>query len=804
MSKRPCVPARIREYKTFRVPSVSCMICLLVLIAPSVILGTAAAQRVPPTGEEVIVGIALNSESKGDRIVYYVEDRDFLIKAEDLKETGFTDPGGAVYTISGEPWVSLRSMKDVTFTFDEKTLSLAITADPKLLVKRVLDFKPGRSTRVYYPKDNSAFLNYGFAHSSEPDNSSSGELSVTNELGVRVCDILFLTNSTYERSARNENLIRLQSNATYDFRKDMRRLVLGDFFASSGDLGGSVNLGGLSYSKVYGIDPYFIKQPLFNLSGQTTLPSEADIYVDGVLMRREKLSPGGFELRNIQYYGGYRNVDVVMRDPFGREQTIRSPFFFNDVLLRKGLHEYSYSIGSLRQDYGEKSNRYGNPAFSAFHRYGVSDTLALGLRGEGAGRTMNYGPVVTFLEKRLGIFKVSLSQSLGEYGGFAGLFSHLYQSNRFSTQFMLQGNTRDYRTLTNKAFTDIPKCQVSAGVGYSARGLGSLSLNYAGIRKYLGYDSETFTTTYQRQLTDTLQMSLSFRQSNRSEYGNELSLRLTYYPKRNIAMTVDHRRDSGTDTTSFQVQKNVPAGEGYGYRITAQETNGPEVQNVFVNPFVQLNGPHGIYTGEFRGQYGRNLTAQTYVLSASGGIVHLADTIGFTRPVYDSFGLVKVGGLKGVEILQNNQVVGKTDTSGKAFVPSMNSFTDNFIAVNYENLPMNHSIKDVVRSVSPPFRSGSLISFDVSRTQGIAGILMTMIDGSAKPVEFREIHMVVNGKEVTFPTGRGGEFYVENIPPGQYHAWCNHRGKTLVFDVAIPASDDIIIDLGSITIENIS
>jgi len=320
------------------------------------------------------------------------------------------------------------------------------------------------------------------------------------------------------------------------------------------------------------------------------------------------------------------------------------------------------------------------------------------------------------------------------------------------------------------------------------------------MKKYLGYDNETFTTTYQRQLTNTLQMSLSFRHSNRNEYGNEFSLRLTYYPLNDVTVTVDHRRDNRTDTTSFQIQKNAPAGEGYGYRLSAQETNGPEVESVFVNPFIQLNGPHGIYTGEFRGQYDRSATTKTYQLSAAGGIVYVADTIGFTRPVYDSFGLVKVGELKDVEVFQNNQIVGRTNTSGKAFVPSMNSFSDNFIAINDVNLPMNYLIKDVDRRISPPFRSGSLIAFDVARIQGITGILKIMVDGSAKPVEFCEVRLVVDGKEVSFSTGRGGEFYFENVPSGRYPARCKHRERTLAFDIKIPESDDIIIVLGSITI----
>jgi outer membrane usher protein len=763
--------------------------------------GISAGQN-PPGPEQIIINITLNQENKGEYFIYLTEDKDFLIKKNDLKTIGFADPRGTMSTIAGESYISLRSMKDVAFTLNEKILSLDIIANPELLKKEVFDFTSERPSNIYYPKDNSAFLNYGINYTSGINTSDPQAWNVTNELGLRLYDLLFLTNSTYTETKTDENFVRLQSNATYDFRKDMNRLVFGDLFASSGDLGSSLNLGGISYSRVYNINPYYIKQPLFNFSGQTTLPSEADIYVDGMLLRKEKLSPGGFELKNIQYYGGYRNVDIIIKDAFGREQKIVNPFFFNDVLLKKGLHEYSYNIGFLREDYGVQSNNYSNPAFSAFHRYGVSDASAFGFRGEGAKDIMNFGPEASFLGKDIGIFSVSVSQSIGDYAGSAGIFSHVYQSKRFSTQLMIQGNTKNYRTITNKDLTDIMKYQVNAGIGYSTREFGSLSFSYASTKQYQGIDSEIFSATYQRNLAENLQLSLSFRHMVYNEYSNEYSLRLTYYPWKDITMTLGHQRDDKSDTTSFQIQKNAPVGEGYGFRATADKNNTPDGESTFFNPFFQLNGKYGIYSGEYRGFYDKNGSTETYQFSASGGIVSVADTVGFTRPVYDSFGLVKVGEIQDVEVLQNNQRIGKTNTSGKVFIPNMGSYTDNIVAINDTNLPMNYSIGEASRRVSPPFRSGSFIKFDIAKTQGITGTLKVKTNGSIKPIEFYEITIVVDGKEIPFPTGKGGEFYIENIPPGKYSAKFNYMEKPLTFDIIIPRSDDIIIDLGSIVIEN--
>lgn len=804
MSRKPCACAnalRAEKQKAFYFLNAIFLAIILILV---VFLNISHAQHAGDR-EQIIVNIKLNSENKGDIIVYLTPDKDFLIGIDELKEIGFVDPKGAMSVILQKPYISLRSMAGVSFSFDESKLSVDITANPELLAKKVLDFKSQRPPRVYYPRDNSAFLNYGVSQTSGFNNSDSQALNVTNELGFRLHDILFLTESTYTQTNLEDKFVRLQTSAIYDFRNDMRRLVAGDFFASSGDLGGGVNLGGLSYSKLYSIDPYFVKQPLFNFSGQTSLPSEADIYVDGILVRREKLSPGGFELQNIQYYGGYRNVDVVIRDAFGREQRIQNPFFFNDILLKQGLNEYSYNVGFLRNNYGLESNDYGDPAFSFFHRYGLTDKLTVGFRGEGStGNLFNFGPTVSFLEKNIGIFTASISQGVGKYSGLAGLFSHTYQSKWVSTQFYIQGNSRDYRTLAYdvNVTTDIPKYQVSAGIGYSSREFGSLWFNYAQMNKYVGIDTETYGATYQRQIMDKLQVSLSYTHSNQNQYGDVFGIRFTWYPGQDVTVALAHERSDKADVTSLQIQKNAPVGEGYGYRLTAQQSNSPDSNQSYVNPFVQINGKYGIYTAEYRGQYDNSTgNTETYQVSASGGIVFVGGTVGLTRPVYDSFGLVKVADLKGIEVSQNNQVIGKTDSAGKVFVPTMNSFSDNFISINDKNLPMNYTAHYVNREVSPPFRSGSVIPFEIAKIQGITGTLHVKTKGAVAPVEFEEIRITVNGRPSSFPIGKGGEFYMENIPPGRYSVTSKYMEKTFSFDIIIPRNDETIIDLGKFIVE---
>ncbi len=401
---------------------------------------------VPAVAEQLIARVILNQEDKGDFFVNRNENGDFLMKNDDLRTIGFRSLSGATSTFEGETYLSLRSMAGVAYTFNEENLSLAITANPSLLTKEIIDFFPRETQKVYYPSDTSIFLNYG-ADYLAGSGFSFTSFNLSSQLGARKGNILFLTDSVYSKDLNHERFVRLQSSFTYDDRKELRRFIAGDFFTSSGDLGSSLNLGGISLAKVFRIDPYFINYPTLGLAGQVALPSEAKIYLNGMLMRTEKFSPGEFELKNITPYGAAGAIDVVLKDSFGREQRLDYPFYFGgSSLLKQGLHEYSYNLGFMRDGFGTASNRYSNMAFSAFHRYGVSDYITLGLRGEARNNLYNIGPQATFLLGNAGIIGLSLAGSTGgsDNTGGAAMFTYFYQGLHAGANFSMEGFTRDY------------------------------------------------------------------------------------------------------------------------------------------------------------------------------------------------------------------------------------------------------------------------------------------------------------------------------------------------------------------------
>jgi outer membrane usher protein FimD/PapC len=103
--------------------------------------------------------------------------------------------------------------------------------------------------------------------------------------------------------------------------------------------------------------------------------------------------------------------------------------------------------------------------------------------------------------------------------------------------------------------------------------------------------------------------------------------------------------------------------------------------------------------------------------------------------------------------------------------------------------------------VSPPLRSGSVIRFDARKYRAVTGKLHVKVDGESRPVEYHEIRMEAEGKVLSFPTGKGGEFYLENLRPGTYPASFEYKGRECLVVLRVPESGETIIDLGGITCE---
>jgi outer membrane usher protein len=779
----------------------------------------------------LIINISVNKEVKGDLFVERDAAGELFIKVEDLVTLKLKFPLERAVLIKGEQYGPLRAVQDIYYTIDEKNLTVSILGKTTESKKTEIELYPlgVRPQNLYYPLETSAFFNYGLAYS-YTDPFGARSFSFPNKIGARAGNVFFVSDSLYTETDASSQFVRLSSAATYENRNDLQWLVVGDQFANSGELGSSVNMGGIGFSKLYRLDPYFITQPLFNIQGMSRFPTEADVYLDGVMVSRQQVAPGQFELKNIYSYAGSHKVDVVLKDPFGNEQKISYPFYFSSQLLREGLHEYSYNTGFIREQYGSKSDEYGKAAFSLFHRYGVTSAFNIGARAEGTDGLYNGGLFTSFSFPGIGAFLLSSSGSSASAGkGYAGSLQHFYQLGSFSTAALYRGFSHDYATIGSLSAASREKNAVSLSAGFSMGVLGSFGLGYSTNETWDSAITRVTSANYSRALSRTVSLFATASRTHAADTVNAFFIGLNFSPSSTVHGSVQVSRTGETNSETVQLQKDIPVGEGLGYRASLNRAEAGAASSYGFNPGLQYNARYGIYTLDSTIQSAENgQTTKAYNVSASGAIVYAGGFFGLARPVNDSFSIVMVGNMPNAAVLNNGQVIGETDHSGRMVVPTLASYSQNQITVDVKNMPLDYSISGMNRAISPSAWSGSCVSFDTVKVRALSGTLYFRNADKKTPLEFVDISMKVGTREVSFPTGKGGEFYMENslpdenktelpdkqscraiaerretggntIPPGTYRAWVDREGGRCEFMITFPETEDVITDIGEVT-----
>jgi outer membrane usher protein len=775
----------------------------------------------PAQSETIVVRIILNTENKGDFFVERTPSRNFLVKTQDLKAMGFKEPPGTSSIVDGEPHILLQSMPGVSFEFRERELALHITANPQLLASQSFGVEElRRSALPPSPTQNSFFANYALS-AGHSDIGSSG-LGFAGEVGWRHRDFLFLSDGTTvdDGFTGKRKFVRLMSSVTHDDREALRRTVLGDFFTPAREFSAGINLGGVSISKLFGLNPYFVQFPMQSVSGNVALPSDLDVYIDGQRVRSERLKPGEFELNDILAYGGARNIQLVLRDSFGRVQQLDYSFYFSDQPLRKGLHEYSYNLGAIRRGFGLQSNLYGPGAFSMFHRHGFSDAVTLGVRAEATKDLVNIGPTATLVLGSSGVLSLAAARStIAGRQGAAGSASYTYQAKNWSAGVSVRREWDHYAALADPPLVTNRKAEASVSASYRMDQRGTLSLGHSFLSTRGGMvesrptatqpysvavleDRRRTTLSYNVPLVSgwaALTTSVSHIKERLSGSRNEAFVGVTVFFGKDYSLAASWRGDKDTNSQLVELTKQQPIGEGLGFNMIADRAADPLGHSQRFKSSVQYNAPAAIVRADVsRDRDRQGNTFDEYRASVAGGIGSVEGMAALGRPITGSFGIVRVGELAGVGVFVNGQRVGETDERGRVFVPSLSAYRDNEVSLAPETVPIDYSMAAVTRRISPAYRGGTVIDFAATKLQAFSGKLKVQHKEGPKPFEYAEMKLDDEKKTGAFQTGRGGEFYVENLSPGTHTGTAIAEGSKCAFDLVIPKSDETFVDLGEV------
>jgi outer membrane usher protein len=618
------------------------------------------------------------------------------------------------------------------------------------------------------------FVNYDmFAEHASGATSLNGafELGLFNAHGSASSTFVAQTGGSHA------GVVRLDTNWIIDRPASMTSIRLGDGITGGGPGAPPLRFAGIQFARNFAVRPGFVTLALPSTSGSAALPSTVDVYVNNVLQGSRQVEPGPFDIGGIPLQSGGGTLRIVTRDLLGRETVTTQNYYAAADVLRRGLHDFSYEAGFLRRDYGIRSNDYGTFIAAATERFGLTDHVTLEGNFELTAHRQLAGAGVTMLAGSLGFISASATASRSERGTGGSLAIALERSvanfsigvhNELATRnFAFVGMDRGLRApkMTTEAFADLSFRYGSVGANYVRRdNRGKDDEQLAGI--FASLDIGHFST-----------MQIFARRSvaGRSQTTFGIFLGIPLGGRRSASASVDHDLGGKTDA-NFSFQNDPPAGEGSGYRInaTAGRTNHVDGQ-------YSLNTSRASFTAQ--AGYGRGGAAVR--LSMTGSIGLIRGQAFASRHIGSSFGAVQLAGLPDVRIYADNQLIGRTDGSGRLIIPALRAFERNVIRLDEIDIPLDIQLPETEIAVRPFARGATIVSFAPRRERG-ALLKIALEDGSALPAGAM---VSAGGAGEGFVTASGGEVYIPNLA-GTVRLRATWEQHSCQVDVTVPANDD--------------
>jgi outer membrane usher protein len=749
---------------------------------------------IPPSSEQqsVFLDLSVNLIAKR-QITAILRGEDLLVQVKDLAAVGISTKNiGKQETIDGEIYVSLLSLApDISYKFDVNLLKLELTSSTNRLTDvNVRDFYRRNSLPpdTVFSRDSSAYVNYSLNY-----NRSQGidSFSAFSELGYSFDSSLVSTTISSDASG---TVTRGLSSLTIDNSTSLDRWTIGDNFANLGELGGNLTVGGVTLSRQFSLNPYFVTTPQdSSIKGAISSPSTVTVYNNGILVKQERLNPGQFELRNVERDNGSNNTTVIIRDAFGREQIIKTPFYVSAAILKPGVSDYYINAGFKRTSL-EKST-YEIPGLRANYRWGVNSSLTANVRLEAANDLISTGGEVAWKIPTIGEFSAgaAISQEK-DLGGWAGYLRYNYSESSYSVGGSLKLFSDRYAHSSLASIDDHNLFEASIQASVKLSDAISLSARYNRLKSRDLGEGDSIGIDTGINLSPTSNLTISATHSSQPGNRNNDSI----FAGWNMTLGDSIRGNLGWQQQSTspprivaQVEKSVDVVEDFGYQISSTYVD----SDAQINANLRYQNSIGLYGFS----YDRTKSLDNIGVNISGGAIFIGGKTVLSRPLSNgSYSLIQLPGLAGVGVSVNSVNVGSTNASGDLIVANLQPYYANSIGINLNDVPFQYRIDPPSQFIAPPVKAGAIVTFNPQKIQNMVGTASIKSDRKNIIPSYGNLIITVGKKTFTSPLSEKGEFYLENVPPGKHPATIEYDDKECKFNIQIDKVNLPAIDLGNL------
>lgn len=580
---------------------------------------------------------------------------------------------------------------------------------------------------------------------------------------------------TFESSAdylehRASSWRRLDTRLIHDDEESLQRWSLGDVTSSSRGFMQAQAVGGLSLRKENSIRPERTAVRLSDTDVLLKRDSTVDVIVNGTSFTQIRLPAGRFSLRDFPILSGLNKVTLKVKDDLGAVEVFDVDLLFESSLLERGEHEFDDSLGSpWTESGGDRAYQTSGILSTISHRYGVSDTLTLGLQfqnyfyhvlGGIEASKMTNGGLFSFDGAGCDVIGVR---------GFAGRlrwrspdqFMGLDSSWRFAAEYGGQNDTF-FPVLTTPfplvIFESTSDVQVSKV--FPGRIVASL-----GETLETGFGEAPSRRTDRANLvmplTKSIRLDATYQRVHFTTDEDRGLVTLTWTDSPGH-FSVSAFHESQTHASGVQLQRsNERAFDDWRVNVAGKSMEDSQSASLDLEGLFQ---PAEVRLTHFSSRIAGARSDLTSI-GLDSGVVWVGDTFAVSAPVADAFALAKI----------------PSTTTFR----NLTSYAETPVSVNGSSFRVKPGYRGGVL-IQPEFRSALLVR---GFLQSAKGQPMSLVTGEIA----KEDGTVVND---SFFTNRDGAFVIENLEPGDYVLRVN--GGSLKF--AVPKDAGAILDLGRQTL----
>lgn len=696
-------------------------------------------------------------------------------------------------------------------SYDPGTFGLVLNLDPAMRPRQAISIAGsgyGVSGRVIEPAKFAgyvtAFATADYVHKAIGGDTGFDTPTILLDSALRFRGVVLENEATI-----NDGFSRDGTRLVYDDLERTARYTLGDLQPISRGFSGASSIAGLAMVRSYSeLEPQRNVQPRGQRTFTLERASTVETFINGRSVQQTRLNPGTYDIRDFPFAQGANDVSLVIRDDAGRENVINFSLNFDRTLLQRGLAEFGFFGGVESSTSGTGIEYSDTLGASGFYRRGLRDDLT-----GGANFRVNENGGVIGAE-------VVWASPIGTLGGDIATSSVNGVGEGYAINASFERTFGDgfsaIRTVTGTFQTVSPRFATPGVVNPDNRYAWEGGLTYAqtlGGTQYVTADAffsagrgaepdqRTLRTTYgwraNPRLTWTVEGVYEDRR-NQEEYGIRLALTYRFSQFSSGSAEVDSRRDRARVGYQTSRGRGVHSWSASGNIDRSESAVGVNASINDVLNRAELGASHQTFFASDGGE----ITDQRTSLRAGTSLAFADGAIGVSRPIYDSFALVRAHkSLKGKAVYidpRDEFFSARSGPLGAAVSPELSAYSPRVLTFDVPEAPPGYDLGPGSAQVMPPYRSGYLITVGSDYFVSAVGQLLTDSDAPLTLWVGQAVELANPERPpIRVIANASGRFSIQGVRPGRWRIESSSSSST-VYYLDVPADAQGLVRIGTL------